>query len=388
MDCANNSSPYPFLLTLKIYTMLRIFFVAVSALSISSISFAQQVVVVSETASEKKEAEEEKKPLLTISGSADVFYKFDFAKTSMNTFTSFTAPQNRFSLGMASVKLEHQSEKVGAVLDLGFGPRAKDFAYADEGITQAIKQLYVSYSPTAWLKFSAGTWATHVGYELVDPQLNRNYSMSYMFTNGPFTHTGVKAEVSKGNHGLMLGVSNATDYRIPPEDQINRKFLIAQYSVAFSENVKLFLNYAGGKSPDSSKTSQFDAVITAAFGDKFSLGYNGTVNSIQAWDGVKNLSGKSWWGSAVYVNVDPKPWFGLTARGEYFSDQNQLKVFSAAATGGNVFAATLSANFKTGGFIFIPELRFDNASETIFTDKNGAGTKSATSFVIAAIYSF
>jgi hypothetical protein len=106
---------------------------------------------------------------------------------------------------MASVKFEHKGNKVGAVLDLGFGPRAKEFAYTDEGITQAIKQLYITYSPADWLKFTAGTWGTHVGYELLDPQLNRNYSMSYMFTNGPFSHTGLKADITKGKHGFMIG---------------------------------------------------------------------------------------------------------------------------------------------------------------------------------------
>ena len=74
--------------------------------------------------------------------------------------------------GMASVKFEHKGDKVGFVADLGFGTRAQEFAYNDEGITQAIKQLYISYSPAEWIKFTAGTWATHVGYELVDPQLN------------------------------------------------------------------------------------------------------------------------------------------------------------------------------------------------------------------------
>ena len=38
------------------------------------------------------------------------------------------------------------------------------------------------------------SWATHVGYELVDAYLNRNYSMSYMFSYGPFFHTGIKAD--------------------------------------------------------------------------------------------------------------------------------------------------------------------------------------------------
>ena len=87
----------------------------------------------------------------------------------------------------------------------------------------------------------------------------------------------------------------------------------------------------------------------------------------------KNVDGKSWWGSALYLNLDRKPWFGLTLRGEYFNDDNQLKMFAYAPEGGNIFATTLSANFKAGGFIFIPEFRMDNASQEIFIDKDGAG---------------
>jgi len=333
--------------------------------------------------------DEKKEPTLTITGSFDAYYRNDLADVKTNGFTSFTPMHNSFSLGMASLKFEHKGDKVGAVADLGFGPRAKDFAYADEGITQAIKQLYVSYSPTDWLKFTLGTWATHIGYELVDPQLNRNYSMSYMFTNGPFTHTGLKAEISKGKHGLMLGVANPTDYRIPPDGQINKKALLAQYSFAASDKVKFYFNYVSGKNPDTSKTNQFDAVITAKVSDKFSIGYNGTLNSTQGWNGSKNTESKAWWGSALYLNVDPQPWFGLTLRGELFSDKNQIKAFSSASEGGSIFATTLSANFKTGGFLFIPEFRIDNANkEVLFTNKTGVLTKSAASFIFAAIYSF
>ena len=107
-----------------------------------------------------------------------------------------------FALGMASVKFEHKGNKVGAVLDLGFGPRAKEFAYTDEGITQAIKQLYITYSPADWLKFTAGTWEHMLAMNYSIRQLNRNYSMSYMFTNGPFSHTGLKADITKGKHGF------------------------------------------------------------------------------------------------------------------------------------------------------------------------------------------
>ncbi len=331
--------------------------------------------------------EEKKEPVLTITGSVDGYYKYDFGKTTANSFTSFTQTHNSFSLGMASLKFEHKGEKVSAVADLGFGPRAKSFAYTDDGITQAIKQLYVSYSPTDWLKFSLGTWGTHVGYELLDPQLNRNYSMSYMFTNGPFSHTGFKAEVSKGKHGAMLGIANATDYRIPPDGYINKKFLLAQYSFAASDNVKFFVNYVGGQNPDTSKTNQFDAVITAKISDKFNIGYNGTINSTQFWDGTKNTESLAWWGSALYLNFDPKPWFGLTLRGEYFSDKNNLKI-AVNPDGCNIFATTLSANFKSGGFTFIPEFRLDNSNKDTFVDKDGMYKKAAANFLFAAVYSF
>ena len=368
--------------------MLQKIFVAAAGMLSFTLSIAQTASVTADTALTTP-AEEKKEPSLIITGSADAYYKLDFAKTKANSLTSFTQTHNAFSLGMASVKFEHKGEKVSAVADLGFGQRAKDFSYADDGITQAVKQLFVSYSPAEWLKFTLGTWGTHIGYELLDPQLNRNYSMSYMFTNGPFSHTGLKAEVSKGKHGVMLGVANATDFRIPPDDQINKKFLIAQYSFAPTDKIKFYLNYVGGQNPDTSKTNQFDAVITAKFSDKFNIGFNGTINSTQVWDGSKNLDSKSWLGSALYLNIDPEAWLGLTLRGELFSDKNQFKSFSSSSEGGNIFATTLSANFKTGGFIFIPEFRVDNASKKVlFINKDGALTKSAASFLIAAIYSF
>jgi len=369
--------------------MLRKLFIAIITVNSFVFSSAQEASVQIDSTLVPKSEDNDSAPkqALSVTGSADFYYKYDFAKTRGNNFTSFTNSHNSFALGMASVKFEHKSDKVGAVLDLGFGPRASEFSYNDNGILQAVKQLYITYSPADWIKFTAGTWATHVGYELLDPQLNRNYSMSYMFTNGPFSHTGIKADITKGKSGFMLGVSNATDFRTPPDGQINKKFLLAQYSLAATDNIKLYFNYVGGKAPDTSKVNQFDLVATAKINDMFNIGFNGTVNSSQSWDGVKNSESKSWWGSALYLNVDPKSWFGLTLRTEYFNDKNHLK-FMMAPAGCDMFATTLSANFKAGGFIFIPEFRLDNASEVIFADKAGAGKKSASNFLLAAVYSF
>lgn len=132
-----------------------------------------------------------------LSGSADVCYRYDFNNPNSapyNNYTSFTNSQNSFELGMASIKAEHRTGKVGMVADLGFGKRDAEFSYNDVGSNIAIKQLYITYSPLSKLKLTLGSWTTHIGYELVDAYLNRNYSMSYMFSYGPFFHTGLKGE--------------------------------------------------------------------------------------------------------------------------------------------------------------------------------------------------
>jgi Putative beta-barrel porin-2, OmpL-like. bbp2 len=88
--------------------------------------------------------------------------------------------------------------------------------------------------------------------------------------------------------------------------------------------------------------------------------------------------------AAVYLNVDPQDWFGLTLRSEMFNDKDALKGFNSS-----LFVNTLSANFKVEGFTFIPEIRIESADNKIYADKVGAFTKKgAASFLLAAVYKF
>jgi hypothetical protein len=330
---------------------------------------------------------EEPAPKPTISGSVDVYYRYNFANAKnvsggkTNNFTSFTNSQNSFELGMASVRLDHTIGKVSVVADLGFGKRAEEFSYNDDKTMMAIKQAYISYAVTDKFKLTAGSWGTHVGYELLDPYLNRNYSMSYMFSYGPFFHTGIKAELSSGKSGFMFGIVNPTDLK---SANFQQKMIAAQYSYAASDKWKLYVNYTGGKLSEATNLQQVDAVLTGIITDKFSIGYNGTVQSRKGKDSLgKYGDSDSWWGSALYFNVDPTPKFGLTLRTEYFDDKKNVLGFE-----GNIFATTLSANFKAGPLTFIPELRLDNSNKELFVKNDGAGTKSTATFLLAAVYRF
>jgi hypothetical protein len=321
-----------------------------------------------------------------LSGSADVYYRYNFQdpKAPFNNLTSFTNSQNSFELGMASLKVEHSIGKVGMVADLGFGRRADEFSYNDVSSRVAIKQLYITYAPSSKVKLTMGSWATHIGYELVDAYMNRNYSMSYMFSYGPFFHTGVKGEFTLGSKSvLMVGVANPSDLKTASKMP---KMIIGQLATGSKDDkFKAYLNYQGGKFNDSGRLYQGDVVLTYAFTGKFSVGYNGTLQSKSYKVSNKWNSSSSWWGSALYLNVDPSSIFGLTLRGEYLNDQKNVLGFN-----GNVFETTLSANFKIDNLTIIPELRLDNGSYTpgLFKESTGTPTKTTEGFLLAAIYHF
>jgi hypothetical protein len=337
---------------------------------------------------------------VTVSGSLDGYYRYNFADNNAlgnnyNNYTSFTNSQKSFELGMASVRIDATalSGKVGGTIDLGFGRRAEEFSYND-GVADAgknsyvslsnIKQMYITYAPSSKVKFTMGKFGTHVGYELLDAPLNRNYSMSYMFTNGPFFHTGVKMDVTAGHFGFMLGATNYTDQS---SSTIATKSVIGQISAGSSSgNFKAYFNYVGSYGSSSKSIpggyenlSQYDLVVTGVLSSKFNIGFNGTVQSRD-----NGVTSGSWKGVAGYFNWDPSSKIGLTWRTEYISDKDNV-AFTATD---DIFANTLSLNCKVGPFTLIPEIRFESAQGEFYSKHDGSPTTSTATGLIAAIYKF
>ncbi len=327
---------------------------------------------------------------LEVSGSLDVYYQTNFNGIAPG-LTSFTGDQNSFSLGMAKIALAKSAGKVGFGADIGFGPRANA---ANGGNFPNLQQLFVTYSPVEALTFTAGNFGTHVGYELIDPAANFHYSTSYMFSYGPFFHTGFKVDYAVNDKlGLMVGLFDDTDSKF---DVLDGKHLGAQVSYSLDAG-DIYLNYLTGT--DGVDTVTFNQVdLTAAFelSDKFTLGVNSTVKNI-ATDSKENIEDVSWFGGALYLGFAASDNFTIGLRGEYFNDGADAvfdkSVLTEAVDEVSVFATTLSANIKIGELTLIPEFRLDSASADIFevsTDEGEAAEFSATSprFIFAAVYGF
>lgn len=321
---------------------------------------------------------------IKFSGAADIYYRYDFngPKISNNNFTSFTNSQNSFELGMVSLKAEHNVGKVGMVADVGFGKRAEEFSYNDKKSSVAIKQLFITYSPSSKLKFTFGSWTTHIGFESVDATSNRNYSMSYMFSYGPFFHTGIKTDILLSEKtSLMIGIANPDDLKYASNLP---KMIIAQISTASKDDkIKLSINYQGGKNNDSLRLYQGDLVLNYLISDKWSLGYNGTIESRQIRNFEKWEIFKNWSGNALYINSNPNKWLGFCLRTELLNDKQNVLGFD-----GNIFETTFSTNFMIDNLTIIPEIRFENASQKIYASQNQEMINKTGNFLLAAIYKF
>ncbi|TKB96069.1 porin [Pedobacter cryophilus] len=320
---------------------------------------------------------------LQISGSVDTYWKYDFAKTA-NIGTSFASDQNSLSLGMIDVALKKSTGKASFVGEVSFGPRGQSQSIPNSGDGNSfhIQNLYATYAFSDKFSMTAGYMGTFVGYEVISPVGNYNYSTSYLFTNGPFQNAGVKASYAfSSKASLMVGLFNGWNAYTATKGVSN---FGAQLMLAPVEGWSAYINLLTGEDAYGGYGTVLDLTTGYQITEKFKLGLN-LADFSKSEDADGGYSG-----GAIYLQNSITSGFGLGLRGEYFKSKSGANglTLSGVAPDESVTSFTLSANLKAGGLTFIPELRLDNGSATQFLKDNGSATKSASQFSLAAVYAF
>ncbi len=320
--------------------------------------------------------EETKEKKLSISGSVDAYYRANLtAPNDENAIApgSSFANLSGFSLGMANVIASYEGEKVGFVADLVFGPRGTDAIFASpmySATGNIINQLYAYWNVSESVTLTMGNFNTFLGYEVISPTGNFNYSTSYLFSYGPFSHTGLKADFDLGNDfSLMLGVMNDTD--------------LTEFNPTGDYAFGAQLGYSGQYLNVLLDPSFFEIDFTGGFdiSDSFYLGINAAHLSLE--DDAGGFTGV-----ALYPQLATSDTFTIGLRGEYFVEDKDFGAIGTGVEDSSVFALTLTGSLAVDDLTIKPEFRLDNASDDAFIDNDLAATKSLGSFVLAAIYSF
>ncbi|MFH6986068.1 outer membrane beta-barrel protein [Marinoscillum luteum] len=320
---------------------------------------------------------QEEESSFSLSGSVDTYFRTNLNAANYTDFDDdgvkeIQAPGSSFanlpgfSLGMVNLIAAYEGEKVGFVGDLVFGPRGADAVFGSAPALNIVNQLYVYWNVSDALTITAGNFNTFLGYEVISPSANFNYSTSYMFSYGPFSHSGVKADISAGDVSFMVGVFNPTD--------------ATDFNPSGEYLGGAQIGYGGAYLNFLFDDEFFQADLTAGWdlSESFYLGVNATSAS------------DNFFGAALYLQNSFSDAFSMGLRGEYFSD----KGVGVLTTDESVIDLTLSANYTVGSLTLIPEVRLDSFSEddVVVTEFNSPTDfktgSSLSSFVIAAVYSF
>ena len=318
-------------------------------------------------------AQEEEGSKVSISGSVDTYYQTVLSASDQTVqpnggyaFGTSFADETGFALGMANLIASYDGEKTGVVADVVFGPRG-DAAIGGYNLNQLYAYWNVSESTTLTL----GRWNTYLGYEVISPTGNFNYSTSYMFSSGPFSMVGLKADFAfSDDFSLMLAVMNPTDY--------NNNF-IGGYS--FGAQLGFYGQYLN-LYYDDNEVLGFEVDYTGGFDvtDSFFLGINAAYQTME----VDDVTG-GFYGVALYPQLGLSDSFDLGLRGELFGyheeDADDLP---------SVLSLTLTGSYSIENLTIKPEFRIDSWGNDFepYLDNDLMPTNSLSSILLAAIYSF
>lgn len=321
-----------------------------------------------------QEEEAEETSPFTLSGSVDAYYRANLNSEnnfgSANTLAPGTSFANLpgFSLGMLNLIGTYEKDNVGVVADVVFGPRGQEAVFGSTTNSNIINQLYVYWNVSDAVTLTFGNFNTFLGYEVISPSGNFNYSTSYMFSYGPFSHTGFKADFDLGSgFSLMTGIFNPTD---ATEFNPNNTYVGGAQLGYANESTSVYLN-----SILSDGFTQFDITAGTNLSETLYFGLNATTAS----DNFNGVAG--------YLQLSTSDDLAIGIRGEYFQD----KGVGVLANGESVFDVTVSANYSVGNLTIIPEFRLDQLSydgfSTETSDPSILGDK-LSSFMLATVFTF
>lgn len=260
-----------------------------------------------------------------------------------------------------------------------------------------LNQAYVDVALGGGWKVRAGKFVALAGYEVIDPTGNELYSHSFMFGYAiPFTHTGVLA-THKVNDRLSYSFGGSRGWDTTLEDNNGTADILGQiaYTTDDAKNpTQYILNVTTGPDQPGDNgnwRTLLDLIVVQKVGDNLKL----VLNADYAYEAnsVSSVSGSDaqWFGVAGYAVLKTSDMVSLTARAEYFNDQDGARL-TGGVGGASLYEATLGLQITPmpndaygRGLVIRPEVRFDYCEDSFF---DGGSDYYQFTAAIDAVYKF
>jgi hypothetical protein len=333
---------------------------------------------------------------VTISGYAEAYYSYDFAKPKDNYRPGFLYSHNRsneFNVNLAFVKGSYTADRIRANIALGVGTYMNANYAAEPGVLKNVYEANVGYklSRTKNLWLDMGIMPSHIGFESAISKDCWTLTRSLLAENSPYYESGAKLTYTTDNNKWLFSAMALNGWqRI--QRVAGNSLMSWGTQVQFKPTDKVTLNYStflGTDKPDSVRLWRYFHNLYGVFQftNQLGLTLGFDIGQEQAKKGESKQN--TWYSPVAILRYAPVDQWAFAVRGEYYSDEKGVIISTGTPNG-----------FKTSGFSanvdYLPvknialrlEGRMLNSKDEIFLKSNEKLTGTNTAVTFSAAVSF
>jgi len=290
-------------------------------------------------------------PNKTLSGFIDCYYAYDFNRPSTLKRQHFLYNHNRhnqFALNLAYIKYAIIHPKYRANLALHSGTYVEDNYAAEPTLLKLINEANVGVSLAKNNKFflDLGVFPSYIGFESAISIDNLTLSRSILAENSPYFMTGAKLTYTPTKKtDLMLMLNNGWQ-RI--QKLSGNSFISIGTQVSYHPSEKFSFNWStfiGTDDPDTNRRIRYfnNIYINSSFKKlAYTIGFD---------IGMKKNTKKSnfyatWFSTIKIIKRKIIKIINASIRAEYYHDQDNVIIQTAASKGFKCFSYSLNIDYK------------------------------------------
>lgn len=288
-------------------------------------------------------------------GFADLYYLHNFYSSfegERNNYVFSHGIQNQISVNLAMIHVAYDKERFRSAFAIMGGTYANQNLSHENMLLKHVYEARIGYkvSKTHNLWLDVGVFESHIGFESPISIHGHTLSRSLMAENSPYYESGAKLSYTNPNQKWFMSLLILNGWqRITPK--IHQRIPSFGHQVQFKPTENLTLNsssFLGSDQPDSAYLFRFfhNAYLQWQVHPEIAITLASDVGTQE-----KPTQGFSWWNTtALILRHKPSEKWAFAARGEYFSDPNQVIISNLRNDKINIVAFSVNTDYVLGKY--------------------------------------
>jgi hypothetical protein len=289
---------------------------------------------------------------LKIIGYLETYYSYDFANPSNHVRPSFLYSYNKHNevnLNLGFIQAAYEKNNIRANLALMSGTYAQYNLSSEHPIFQHLLEatigVKISKNKNLWL--DAGVMPSHIGFESAIGKTCWNLTRSILAENSPYYESGVKLGYTSKNEKWYLAALYLNGWQHIQKLPGNQTPAFGTQAT-FKPNSKIVINwstFAGNEFPDSLQKWRYFNNFYGQFQVHKKLGIIAGFD-IGMQQKIKGGSDYNiWYSPVLIIRFSPTDKLSIAARGEYYSDEQQVIISTGTANGFQTYGYSLNLDY-------------------------------------------